>query len=48
MALYPLQKAPFGLKWCRTWSTPYKKLGPNPLKQVGEAGQVGVVADDEF
>ena len=25
-----------------------KKLGPNPLKQVGEAGQVGVVADDEF
>ncbi|MGZ4948928.1 MAG: hydrogenase iron-sulfur subunit [Halobacteriota archaeon] len=25
-----------------------KKLGPNPLKQVGAAGQVGVVADDEF
>jgi len=25
-----------------------KKLGPNPLKQVGTAGQVGVVADDEF
>jgi len=25
-----------------------KKLGPNPLKQVGEVGQVGVVADDEF
>lgn len=25
-----------------------KKLGPNLLKQVGEAGQVGVVADDEF
>ena len=25
-----------------------KKLGPNPLKQVGEAGQVGGVADDEF
>ena len=25
-----------------------KKLGPNPLKQVGAAGQAGVVADDEF
>ena len=25
-----------------------KKLGPNPLKQVGAAGQVGAVADDEF
>jgi len=25
-----------------------KKLGPNPLKQVGGVGQEGVVADDEF
>jgi F420-non-reducing hydrogenase iron-sulfur subunit len=25
-----------------------KKLGPNPLKQVGTVGQAGVVADDEF
>jgi len=25
-----------------------KKLGPNPLKQVGAPGQEGVTADDEF